>query len=31
VAVAVAWHPGEGSNTEDGRRTLDNFLYGIGE
>ena len=31
VAVVVAWHPGEGRVTEDSWRTLDDFLYGIGE
>ncbi len=31
VAVVVAWHPGGGRITEDSWRTLDNFLYGIGE
>jgi catechol-2,3-dioxygenase len=31
VAVVVAWHRGEGRITEDGWRTLDDFLYGIGE
>lgn len=31
VAVVVAWHPGGGRLNEDGWRTLDDFLYGIGE
>ena len=31
VAVVVVWHPGGGRMTEDGSRTLDDFLYGIGE
>ena len=31
VAVVVAWHPGGGRITKDGWRTLDDFLYGIGE
>lgn len=31
VAVVVAWHPGGGRITEDGWRTLDDFLYGIGQ
>ena len=31
VAVVVAWHRGEGRITEDSWRTLDDFLYGIGE
>ena len=31
VAVVVAWHPGGGRITEDSWRTLDDFLYGIGE
>ena len=31
VAVVVAWHPGGGRLTEDDWRTLDDFLYGIGE
>ena len=31
VAVVVAWHPGGGRITEDNWRTLDDFLYGIGE
>jgi catechol 2,3-dioxygenase len=31
VAVVVASHPGGGRITEDGWRTLDDFLYGIGE
>jgi len=31
VAVVVAWHPGGGRITEDSWRTLDEFLYGIGE
>jgi catechol-2,3-dioxygenase len=31
VAVVVVWHPGGGRTTEDGWRTLDDFLYGIGE
>lgn len=31
VAVALAWHPGGGRITEDGWKTLDDFLYGIGE
>jgi catechol 2,3-dioxygenase len=31
VAVVVAWHPGEGRITEDSWKTLDDFLYGIGE
>jgi len=30
VAVVVTWHPGGGTNAE-GWRTLDDFLYGIGE
>jgi catechol-2,3-dioxygenase len=29
VAVTLAWHPG--GITEDGWKTLDDFLYGIGE
>ena len=31
VAVVVAAHPGGGRMTEDGWRSLDDFLYGIGE
>ncbi len=31
VAVVVVWHRGGGRITEDGWRTLDDFLYGIGE
>jgi catechol-2,3-dioxygenase len=31
VGVVVAWHPGGGRITEDSWRTLDDFLYGIGE
>jgi hypothetical protein len=31
VAVVLAWHPGEGRITENDWRTLDGFLYGIGE
>ncbi len=31
VAVVVAWHPGGVRITGDGWRTLDDFLYGIGE
>ena len=31
VAVVVAWHKGEGWIPEDSWRTLDDFLYGIGE
>ncbi len=31
VAVVVSWHSGGGRITEDGWRTLDDFLYGIGE
>ena len=31
VAVVVAGHPGGGRITEVGWRTLDDFLYGIGE
>jgi catechol 2,3-dioxygenase-like lactoylglutathione lyase family enzyme len=31
VAVALACHPGGGRITEDGWKTLDDFLYGIGE
>lgn len=31
VAVVVASHPGGGRITEDSWRTLDDFLYGIGE
>jgi hypothetical protein len=31
LAVALAWHPGVGRITEDGWKTLDDFLYGIGE
>jgi catechol-2,3-dioxygenase len=31
VAVALAWHPGGGRITKDGWKTLDDFLYGIGE
>jgi len=31
VAVVVARHPGGGRITEDGWKTLDDFLYGIGE
>jgi catechol 2,3-dioxygenase-like lactoylglutathione lyase family enzyme len=31
VAVVVASHPGEGRITEDSWRTLDDFLYGLGE
>jgi catechol 2,3-dioxygenase len=31
VAVVVTWHPGGGRIPKDGWRTLDEFLYGIGE
>jgi catechol-2,3-dioxygenase len=31
VAVVVARHPGGGRITDDSWRTLDDFLYGIGE
>jgi catechol-2,3-dioxygenase len=31
VGVVVAWHPGGGRITEDSWKTLDDFLYGIGE
>lgn len=31
VAVVVAWHPGSGRISGDDWRTLDDFLYGIGE
>ena len=31
AAVVVAWHPGGWDSTEDSWRTLDDFLYGIGE
>ena len=31
VAVVVAWHRGGGRITEDSWRTLDDFLYGIGD
>jgi len=31
VAVVVVWHRGGGRIPEDGWRTLDDFLYGIGE
>jgi len=31
VAVVVVWHRGGERITEDGWRTLDDFLYGIGE
>jgi catechol 2,3-dioxygenase len=31
VAVVVAWRPGGGRITEESWRTLDEFLYGIGE
>jgi catechol-2,3-dioxygenase len=31
VAVVVAWQHGGGRVTEDGWKTLDDFLYGIGE
>jgi len=31
VAIVVAWHPGGGRLSADGWRTLDDFLYGIGE
>jgi len=31
VAVVLAWHPGGGRITEESWRTLDDFLYGIGE
>jgi catechol-2,3-dioxygenase len=31
VAVVVAWHRGGGQITEDSWRTLDDFLYGVGE
>jgi catechol-2,3-dioxygenase len=31
VAVVVSWHPGEGRIPEDSWKTLDEFLYGIGE
>ena len=31
VAVVVAWHPSGGQITENSWRTLDDFLYGIGE
>ena len=30
VAVVVAWHPADG-NAEDSWKTVDDFLYGIGE
>jgi catechol-2,3-dioxygenase len=31
VAVVLAWHPGDGRITENDWKTLDDFLYGIGE
>jgi catechol 2,3-dioxygenase-like lactoylglutathione lyase family enzyme len=31
VAVCLAWHPGGEPFSADGWRTLDDFLYGIGE
>ena len=31
VAIVVAVHPGGGRIPEDGWRTLDDFLYGVGE
>ena len=31
VAVAVTWHPGGPATAQDSWRTLDDFLYGIGE
>lgn len=31
VAVVVTWHPGGGQITDDSWRSLDDFLYGIGE
>jgi catechol-2,3-dioxygenase len=31
VAVVMTWHPSGGRIAEDGWRTLDDFLYGIGE
>lgn len=31
VTVVLTWHPGGGRMTEDGWKTLDDFLYGIGE
>jgi len=31
VAVVVAWHSGGGRFTEDSWKTLDDFLYGVGE
>lgn len=31
VAVVVAWHPGGAPIAKGGWRTLDDFLYGIGE
>jgi catechol 2,3-dioxygenase len=31
VAVVMTWHPGGGGITKDHWRTLDDFLYGIGE
>jgi catechol-2,3-dioxygenase len=31
VAVVVAYHPGGGGMAEDSWKTLDDFLYGVGE
>lgn len=31
VAVTVTWHPGGAATTEESWKTLDDFLYGIGE
>jgi len=31
VAVVVTWHPGGGGSDEEGWKTLDDLLYGIGE
>ena len=31
VAVTVTWHPGGTATVEEGWKTLDDFLYGIGE
>ena len=31
VAVVVTWHPDGGLSAQDRWRTLDDFLYGIGE
>jgi len=31
VSVVVTWHPGGAATEKDGWRTLDDFLYGIGE